>query len=316
MKSMEAAWGIGENTVGVNRRNEPEQMDGRLGILKLAARDGKEPEVLLIRVTAHANVLSGDNYFISSDYMGAARKRLEEAYGCPVMMVQGAAGDIRPRYHQDNMEYVEIHCWEMARKGFSQEYRQKYEPQSRRALEQMAEDVFRSVDAVYASLVLMPLERVEIRSSFCRFAADVPDMERAEKIAEEAEREGEIDGRMWLKEVKRLLDEGIQKQYADIEIQYLFVNQGCLCGVPNEAMCRIAIDIWKEAEAPFLFFNGYTNGCSSYLPTAEEYDKGGYEVLWSNLVYYPYHGRVMPLNRDTAGKMAAQVVEDWRKISS
>lgn len=316
MKSMEAAWGIGENTVGVNRRNEPEQMDGRLGILKLAARDGKEPEVLLIRVTAHANVLSGDNYFISADYIGAARKRLEEAYGCPVMMVQGAAGDIRPRYHQDNMEYVEIHCWEMARKGFSQEYRQKYVPQSRRALEQMAEDVFWSVDAVYASLVLMPLERVEIRSSFCRFAADVPDMERAEKIAEEAEREGEIDGRMWLKEVKRLLDEGIQKQYADIEIQYLFVNQGCLCGVPNEAMCRIAIDIWKEAEAPFLFFNGYTNGCSSYLPTAEEYDKGGYEVLWSNMVYYPYHGRVMPLNRDTAGKMAAQVVEDWRKSRS
>ena len=103
------------------------------------------------------------------------------------MMVQGAAGDIRPRYHQDNMEYVEIHCWEMARKGFSQEYRQKYVPQSRRALEQMAEDMFRSVDAVYASLVLMPLERVEIRSSFCRFAADVPDMERAEEIAEEAE---------------------------------------------------------------------------------------------------------------------------------
>ena len=34
MKSMEAAWGIGENTVGVNRRNEPEQMDGS-SILKL-----------------------------------------------------------------------------------------------------------------------------------------------------------------------------------------------------------------------------------------------------------------------------------------
>ena len=28
---------MGENTVGVNRRNEPEQMDGRLGILKLAS---------------------------------------------------------------------------------------------------------------------------------------------------------------------------------------------------------------------------------------------------------------------------------------
>ena len=82
MKPMEAAWGIGENTVGINRRNEPDQMDGRLGILKLAARDGKGKEVLLIRVTAHANVLSGDNYFISADYIGAARKRLEETYNC------------------------------------------------------------------------------------------------------------------------------------------------------------------------------------------------------------------------------------------
>jgi len=312
MKPMEAAWGIGENTVGVNRRNEPDQMDGRLGILKLAARDGKGMEVLLIRVTAHANVLSGDNYFISADYIGAARKRLEEAYNCPVIMVQGAAGDIRPRYHQDNAEYVEIHCYEMARKGFSQEYRKTYVPQSRLALKQMAEDILRSVDAVYASLVMEPLKRLEIHSSFCRFAADVPDMERAEVIAEEAEREAEIDGRMWLEEVKRLLDGGIRRQYGDVEIQYLFVNQGCLCGVPNEAMSRIAVDIWKEAKAPLLFFNGYTNGCSSYLPTADEYDKGGYEVLWSNLLYFPYHGRVMPLNRDTAGKMVMQVVEDWK----
>ena len=125
MKPMEAAWGIGENTVGINRRNEPDQMDGRLGILKLAARDGKGKEVLLIRVTAHANVLSGDNYFISADYIGAARKRLEETYNCRVMMVQGAAGDIRPKYHQDNLEYLEVHCCEMARNGFSQEYRKK-----------------------------------------------------------------------------------------------------------------------------------------------------------------------------------------------
>lgn len=266
MKSMEAAWGIGENTVGMNRRNEPEQMDGRLGILKLAARDGKEPEVLLIRVTAHANVLSGDNYFISADYIGAARKRLEEAYGCPVMMVQGAAGDIRPRYHQDNMEYVEIHCWEMARKGFSQEYRQKYEPQSRRALEQMAEDVFRSVDAVYASLVLMPLERVEIRSSFCRFAADVPDMERAEKIAEEAEREGEIDGRMWLKEVKRLLDEGIQKQYADIEIQYLLSTRAVSAVFPMRPCAGSPLISGRRQRHRFCFSTAIPTDAAAICP--------------------------------------------------
>ena len=313
MRPMEAAWGIGENTVGVNRRNEPDQTDGRLGILRLAAGEGPGREVLLVRVTAHANVLTGDNYFISADYIGAARKRLEETYGCRVMMVQGASGDIRPRYHQDNLEYTEIHCYEMARNGFSQEYRKKYESQSRQALKQMAEDICRSVASVYGSLEMQPLERLELRSSFCRFAADVPDMERAADIAEEAKREAGIDAGMWLEEVKRLNEKGILRQYADIEIQYLFVNQGCLCGVPNEVMCRIAIDIRKGAEEQLLFFNGYTNGCSSYLPTEEEYDKGGYEVLWSNLIYFPYHGRVMPLNRDTAGKMADRVVRDWKK---
>ena len=73
-KSMEAAGGIGENTVGVNRRNEPEQMDGRLGILKLAARDGKEPGGPSYSVTAHANVLSGDIISSPADYIGATKE--------------------------------------------------------------------------------------------------------------------------------------------------------------------------------------------------------------------------------------------------
>ena len=285
---------------GGEPEDEPEQMDGRLGILKLAARDAKEPEVLLIRVTAHANVLSGDNYFISADYMGAARKRLEEAYGCPVMMVQGAAGDIRPRYHQDNMEYVEIHCWEMARKGFSQEYRQKYVPQSRRALEQMAEDMFRSVDAVYASLVLMPLERVEIRSSFCQFAADVPDMERAEEIAEEAEREGEIDGRMWLKEVKRLLDEGIQKQYADIEIQYLFVNQAVSAVFPMRPCAGSPLIFGRRQRHRFCFSTAIPTDAAAICPPQKSMIRrirgavvqpGIFSLSWPGHAFKQGHGR-------------------------
>ena len=79
-------------------------------------------------------------------------------------------------------------------------------------------------------------------------------------------------------------------------------------------MCRISIDAMEAAGTPLLFLNGYTNGCNSYLPTAREYEKGGYEVLWSNLVYFPYHGRVMPFNRDTAGQLVEEVVQNWRPL--
>ncbi len=49
---------------------------------------------------------------------------------------------------------------------------------------------------------------------------------------------------------------------------------------------------------------------TGYFPTEEEYDKGGYEVYWSMLIYYIYHGRVSPLNRDSAAKLIEAAVNN------
>lgn len=113
--------------------------------------------------------------------------------------------------------------------------------------------------------------------------------------------------------MERLLNNHETRQSAEIELQFFTVNDGCLCGVPSEVMSDIAVEIWKKTSNPMVFFNGYTNGCTSYLPTAAEYDRGGYEVLWSNLLYYQYHGRVMPLNRDTADRLADEAVKAWKE---
>jgi hypothetical protein len=58
-----------------------------------------------------------------------------------------------------------------------------------------------------------------------------------------------------------------------------------------------------------FYFCGYTNGCTGYSPTEEEYDKGSYEVYWSMLIIYIYHGRVGPLNRDSAEKLIEAAVD-------
>jgi len=157
-----------------------------------------------------------------------------------------------------------------------------------------------------------PVTHLTMKSVFSHFTADVPSQTQAERIADEALKEAGIDGTDWLREVKRLNGEGISQQFSEVEIQYFSLNDGCLCGIANEAMCRISIDAMEAAGTPLLFLNGYTNGCNSYLPTAGEYEKGGYEVLWSNLVYFPYHGRVMPFNGDTAGQLVEDVVQNWK----
>ena len=73
-------------------------------------------------------------------------------------------------------------------------------------------------------------------------------------------------------------------------------------------MAEFALESMEKLNNPFFYVNGYTNGCSSYFPTEEEYDKGGYEVYWSILIYYKYYNRVFPFERNSAGKLIAFIV--------
>ena len=309
MRPFHAAWGIGDHLIGINRRSDTSAKEPRLGILKLADPDGK-PVLLLLRVSAHANVLTSDNYKVSSDYFGLTRQRLSNAFECPVMMVQGASGNLRPRFQQENADFMEIQGVDALEKPYTDFEKQKYFQQSLDALENMADSVLSSVAPVLKKLKTEPVCRLAMFSVDHPFAADVPSLEQAEEIAEEAETEAGIDGNGWLMEVRKLREQHIFTQTADIEFHYFMLNDGCFCGVANEIMCEIALDVWQKSKNPLFFLNGYTNGVDSYLPTAKEYDKGGYEVLWSNLIYYPYHGRVMALNRNSAGQMASFAVSD------
>ena len=72
-------------------------------------------------------------------------------------------------------------------------------------------------------------------------------------------------------------------------------------------MCELALDVRAQC-GDLVFLGGYTNGCTGYLPTAEEYDRGGYEIFWSMLHYYMYFGRVMPLERDSAARLVQLAV--------
>jgi len=313
MVSVYAGWGIAENTVGINRRESDQPIDPRMGILKICGEDQGKIKVLVVRVTAHCNVLMPDNYLISPDYFGEAREALERRYDCKVMMMQGASGDVRPRYRQENADYLEIHPAEEHLMNNSAQMKERSDAQSQKALKDMAEAICESLHPVVYLIKPKPVYRISMFSVKSSFYAEVPELKRAEEIAAEAWEMGRIDGKGWLMEVERLRNKGEKKQSAEIEIQFFAINDGCLCGVPNEVMSDIAVKIWKKSNNPMLFFNGYTNGCSSYLPTAAEYDKGGFEVLWSNLLYYQYHGRVMPLNRDTANRLEDEVVKAWKE---
>ncbi|MBE5995523.1 MAG: hypothetical protein E7247_24405, partial [Paenibacillaceae bacterium] len=237
-----AGWGIAENKVGINRRGSGQPIDPRMGILKICGEDEKKIKVLVVRVTAHCNVLMPDNYLISPDYFGEAREALERKYGCNVMMVQGASGDVRPRYRQENADYLEIHPAEEHLMNNSVQMKERSDAQSQKALKDMAEAICESLQPVVDLIKPKPVSRISMFSVKESFYADVPELKRAGEIAAEAWEMGRIDGKGWLMEVERLLNQGEKKQRAEIEIQFFAVNDGCLCGVPSEVMSDIAVN--------------------------------------------------------------------------
>lgn len=184
------------------------------------------------------------------------------------------------------------------------------------ALGCMARSIYQSIKEKIDKLKPEKINNIAMFSIQHDFYANVPTLEQAKLIVLEAFKNGGINGDAWLTEVNKLNLKRIFTQTSNIEIQFFVVNHGCLSGISNEVMSEISTNIAKKSNNQLLFFNGYTNGCSSYLPTSSEYDKGGYEVVWSNLLYYKYHGRVMSFNRDTATILENTVVSQWEAYTN
>lgn len=282
-------YGNGYADIGVNRRENGGNLDKRIGILKACNAQNESAELLILRVTAHCNSLKSDNYMISPDYFGDIREVFKERYHCPVMVIQGAAGNIAPKYFNSKETPIDASGEEYIR--------------SERALRDMAKEVLRQSAQTIENIRVKSNVSTRMYSKKTVLYSQVPGYETAQKVAVEAKEKCGIDGKDWLKEVNALVNAGIKIQEDSVEVQYFKLGNWCLCGVPYEIMVEFAIKAKEILKDEFFYFNGYTNGCLTYFPMEDEFDKGGYEVYWSMLIYYSYFNRVFPFVRESATKL-------------
>lgn len=297
--SMEEVWsasGRARAELGVNRRGGA--TDDRIGILLHTSPEGV-PRLVVMRVAAHCNCLKADNYLLSPDYFGAVRARFSQRYGCPVIVTQGAAGDVAPKFYKSNIAVPDGCDGRSIR--------------SEEALEDMAREALNAAVPVIERLEPEADDYLAVYSAGTRLWSDVPTREEAEATAREAMEACGIDGSAWLSEVARLGEEGIDEISEEVEAQYLTVGGFTLCGVPHEIMCRTAMRLTERLNDADFYFGGYTNGSAGYLPMADEFDRGGYEVFWSLLTYWPYFHRVWPLRRDSERRLEELVSESRRR---
>jgi hypothetical protein len=81
--------------IGVNRRDSRLPVDPRIILLRLVDGAGTE-RGLIFHYSCHLTVLGADNYLVSADWAGPARRALERERGVPVAFLQGAEGNVDP----------------------------------------------------------------------------------------------------------------------------------------------------------------------------------------------------------------------------
>lgn len=163
MCPIQAVWGNAIVDIGINQRKGGFSVDRRAGIL-LVTDLMRKPLLILLRLTAHANVLKQDNYLISPDYFGAVRKRMKEEYHCQIMVTQGASGNIAPKYFQSRLISPDAVGEEFIR--------------SETALNDMAEEIYIQTGKVIAYMTPHPIQQLEMYSKQVHLYSEVPEYMR------------------------------------------------------------------------------------------------------------------------------------------
>ncbi|MGH0431611.1 neutral/alkaline non-lysosomal ceramidase N-terminal domain-containing protein [Bacillus hominis] len=297
MNLCEVGWGVMTGDIGVNRRERTSDgkakmgtniegvVDKRIGMLAMRDAATKELFGLVVFCTAHPNVLKGDSDALSADYPGMTREVLEKIVNCPVIIVQGAAGNVNAKYRG-----------------------------SQEALKQMAYMLSGHVLTMLPIVTYSPIINLRTISSTMQMKLkDIPEIDEIRSMAQLAEKQWGVNTDEWLTIVLERYKQGIRQLSVDLEVQLFQINDGMFSGIPMEPFSETALEVRESLQNELAFFGGYTNGYIGYLPTKEEYAYGGYEVELNPIVYGTVTNLLMPPEENTADLIVQKVIELYVK---
>lgn len=300
--------------VGINRRqtttggtiigrNCAGPVDEQVRVIEVASPDGAAIAVV-VHHACHGTTMGGDNLQITGDWPGAACRHLHRSAvpaEVPILFLQGCCGNINP-LRGGHFEMVERHGEAVARAAAA----------ALAGAEAIPSPAL-GADMTMVSLPVIPPPPV----ADCRAAVD----HWTDAVAR-----ARLDGH-----VGRILHEEGLLEYSkrelawseagyhdpiDFEIQLLSIGRHQVLGMPVEPLVQYAIDFERQASGTLMTL-GYSNGVLAYLPTAADYESGGYEVTSA----HRYYGRLMfsreceELVRREAYRLLGVGSPDWTPYS-
>jgi hypothetical protein len=108
----------------------------------------------------------------------------------------------------------------------------------------------------------------------------------------------------WAQMLVRTVEESLGPASVTVPVQVVRINDVAVVGVAGELFVEVQLAIKRASLFPSTLVAAYTNGCVGYIPVAEAYPDGGYEVEHS------YKGYRLPaaIAPGAAEKVAAAAI--------
>lgn len=305
LRPARVAAGWGESRIGINRREigpdgliflgeVPDgETDPAVGVIRVDDLDGR-PIAVLCSLGCHTVVVGPRDQAASPDFPGPARRVVESTLGGLTLFLQACGGDVMPvggmGYETDCSDANERVGMMLGGEVV------KVAAALRTHLRRGERTALGSVSAIS----LWPWVPVEDEGISARLDArseriwldfvDLPTLEDAQAILDEKREllhaalstgdERQIaPARRFVTWAEVLVDAvETNRRTIDFEVQALRIDDLALVGLSAEVFSGTGLEIKQRSPIAFTNVLGYSNGCVMYLPRAQDYPPGGWDV--------------------------------------
>lgn len=249
-----------DSFIGLNRRvgnranswnKDSGPIDSKFSVILARSTGGKNLGVI-VNYPSHPVTLREDNDKISADFPGVMYKELGGSLSCPVMFSQACAGDVIPKVFGTPKEMTE--------------YGKKMADEARRALAAARPLTTPTVDYASRRIIMTfvaPVPLDEFRANYNQY------FKRSTHYLQQ-----------WAERYLRYLEDGGDlRQSRDSIVEALSLGDLSIAFLPGEILHLTSLLIREQFPKRKLIVAAYSNDTSvGYLPNADEFPKGKYEV--------------------------------------
>jgi neutral ceramidase len=281
----------GQCYLGIDRRStSTAHVDPVLLVIAFQEKNGTFSAVLA-NYAMHNVALSSNYRLVSADMAGvAASYACEQLRGNPLTFVtNGACGNINPPMQSDDFSAAE---------QLGKELGGNIVDLVRRAERTQDTRLASIMETVKVPLTVLNADEVEreYHHVLDAYASVFP---------------GDFHGvqmKVWRDETLALIEKGQPRDYVETDLQALRIGPSSFAAIGAEVFSRMAEEL-RAAVGKNTYVIGYSNGLIGYLPFAEAYAEGGYEVEYAHKLYMNFNLRIggYELLRDRAVQLLKRI---------